>query len=340
MSRARSSVLFIHGLWLHPSSWAPWLRLFGERGYDPSVPGWPGVANTVEDTRANPDPVANRGIEEVADWYTRIIDRMPGRPVVIGHSFGGLIAEMLLAQGRAAAAITISAAHVDGVPWLPFAPLRDRLPLFSDPTNRNRAISLTAEQFRESFGNAVEEQESDELYERWFIPAPSRPLFEAAEEKLALHLPYSPMRDEGRPITIVRRAGGKGSDCPAGPQRVGLGTGHALGDHGRGRVRRPWTLADDRQRLARDCRNLHRLVVERTQSMTPWALASAGKTRRREGAFRPHGSVPSRAAGSRNFDAPDRRVCACGIEAQSSAQRRYVRWLELWDYAMRQLKLR
>jgi pimeloyl-ACP methyl ester carboxylesterase len=189
MSRERSCVLFIHGLWLHPSSWAPWLRLFGERGYEPSAPGWPGVATSVEDTRANPDAVADRGIEEVADCYIQIIDRMPGRPVVIGHSFGGLIAEMLLAQGRAAAAITIGAAHVDGVPSLPFAPLRDTLPLFRDPTNRTRAISLTPEQFRESFGNAVEQQESDELYERWSIPAPSRPLFEAAEEKLALYLP-------------------------------------------------------------------------------------------------------------------------------------------------------
>jgi pimeloyl-ACP methyl ester carboxylesterase len=208
MSRARSSVLFIHGLWLHPSSWAPWLQLFGERGYEPSAPGWPGVASTVEDTRANPDAVADRGIEEVADCYTRIIDRMPSRPVVIGHSFGGLIAEMLLAHRRAAAAITIGAAHVDGVPWLPFAPLRDRLPLFKDPANRNRAISLTAEEFRDSFGNALDEQESDELYERWSIPAPSRPLFEAAEEKLALYLPYSPMREEaGRSPSFVVLAG-------------------------------------------------------------------------------------------------------------------------------------
>jgi len=208
MSRARSSVLFIHGLWLHPSSWAPWMQLFSERGYEPSAPGWPGVASTVEETRADPDAVADRGIEEVADYYTGIIDRMPLRPVLIGHSFGGLIAEMLAAQGRAAAAITIGAAHVDGVPWLPFAPLRDSLPLFADPANRNRAISLTAEQFRDSFGNAVDEQESDELYERWSIPAPSRPLFEAAEEALALYLPYSPAREgAGRSPSLTVLAG-------------------------------------------------------------------------------------------------------------------------------------
>jgi pimeloyl-ACP methyl ester carboxylesterase len=208
MSRPRSSVLFIHGLWLHPSSWAPWLQLFGERGYEPSAPGWPGVASTVDDTRANPDAVADRGIEEVADHYARIIDRMPRRPVVIGHSFGGLIAEMLVVHGHAAAAITIGAAHIDGVPWLPFAPLRDRLPLFKNPANRDRAISLTAEQFRDSFGNAVDEQESDEMYERWSIPAPSRPLFEAAEDKLALYLPYSSAHAEAdRPPLLVVLAG-------------------------------------------------------------------------------------------------------------------------------------
>jgi pimeloyl-ACP methyl ester carboxylesterase len=208
MSRARSSILFIHGLWLHPSSWAPWMHLFSERGYEPSAPGWPGVASSVEDTRANPDDVADRGIEEVADYYTRIIDRMPRRPVVIGHSFGGLIAEMLVAHGRAAAAITIGAAHVDGVPWLPFAPLRDSLPVFKDPANRDRAISLTAEQFRDSFGNAVDEQESDELYERWSIPAPSRPLFEAAEQGLALYLPYSQAHEgTGRSPSLVVLAG-------------------------------------------------------------------------------------------------------------------------------------
>ena len=208
MSRARSAVLFIHGLWLHPSSWAPWLHLFDERGYEPSAPGWPGVGSTVEDTRANADAVANRGIEEVVDHYTRIIDGMSRRPVVIGHSFGGLIAEMLLAQGQADAAIAIGAVHVKGVPWLPFAPLRDSLPLFRDPANRDQAISLTAEQFRDSFGNAVDEQESDALHERWSIPAPSRPLFESSEQELARYLPYSsPPDGPTRPPSLVVLAG-------------------------------------------------------------------------------------------------------------------------------------
>ena len=213
--RTRSSVLFIHGLWLHPSCWGPWMQLFIESGYQPSAPGWPGVAPTVEDTRAAPESVADRGVEEVADHYARIIDRMPDRPVVVGHSFGALIGEMLLMQGLVTAAIAIGAVHIDGVPWLPFAPLRDQLPLFTDPANRNRAVSLTAEQFRESFGNAIDARESDALYARWSIPAPSRPLFEAAEEKLARYSPYARARSAANQSPLFIVVAGKDRIVPA-----------------------------------------------------------------------------------------------------------------------------
>ena len=215
MSSARSPVLFIHGLWLHPSSWAPWLRLFGEHGYEPSAPGWPGVAATVEDTRADPDAVADRGIDEVADHYARIIDQMARPPVVIGHSFGALIGEMLLAQGRVTAAIVIGAVPIDGVPRLPFAPLRDQLPLFKDPANRNRALSLTAEQFRDNFGNAIDGSESDALYKRWSIPAPSRPLFEAAEDDLAQYSSYSQTRSAVKQSPLLVVLAGKDQVVPA-----------------------------------------------------------------------------------------------------------------------------
>lgn len=214
MSRPRSSVLFIHGLWLHPSSWAPWMRLFAECEYEASAPGWPGVADTVEEARANPDAIADRGIEEVADHYRRIIDGMARRPVIVGHSFGGIIAEMLLAQGCAVAAIAIGAVHVDGVPRLPSILPRDTLQGFQDPANRHRAVSLTADQFRDSFGNALDEQESAELYERWTIPAPSRPLIEAADANFALYTSYSPpvaVAGHGPLLLVV---GGKDQTVP------------------------------------------------------------------------------------------------------------------------------
>jgi pimeloyl-ACP methyl ester carboxylesterase len=214
MSRQRSSVLFIHGLWLHPSSWAPWLRLFEERGYEASAPAWPGVAYSVEETRAHPDGVADRGIDEVAYHYLRIIDRMDDRPVIVGHSFGGIIGEMLLLQGRAAAAIAIGAAHTDGVPRLPFASLRHRLPLFDDPANRHRAVSLTAEQFRYGVANTLDRQESDELYDRWTIPAPGRPLFEATEEKFSLYSAYSDAPTETRKEPLLLISGGQDRAVP------------------------------------------------------------------------------------------------------------------------------
>jgi pimeloyl-ACP methyl ester carboxylesterase len=214
MSRDRSSVLFIHGLWLHPSSWAPWLRLFSEYDYEPSAPGWPGVADTVVETRANPDAMADRGIEEVADHYMRIIDRMDRRPVIIGHSFGGIIAEMLLAQGCAAAVIAIGAVQIDGVPRLPVSLPGETLREFKDPANRHRAVSLTAEKFRDSFANALDERESADLYQRWTIPAPSRPLIEAIDENFSRYSRYSPSRADASRAPELLVVGGKDQTIP------------------------------------------------------------------------------------------------------------------------------
>jgi pimeloyl-ACP methyl ester carboxylesterase len=191
MTDIRTPVVFIHGLWLHASSWTPWSDLFRAAGYAPVAPGWPGVPDTVEAARANPEAIAGRGIEDVADHYAAIIEELPRPPILIGHSFGGMIAEKLLGDDRAAAAIAIDAAQIKGVLPLPLSALRSTLPVFKNPANRRHAVSLTAEQFRYSFGNAVSEGESDELYEQWTIPAPGKPLFQAA---VANFSPRSPAR--------------------------------------------------------------------------------------------------------------------------------------------------
>jgi pimeloyl-ACP methyl ester carboxylesterase len=177
-------VVFIHGLWLHASSWQPWEEMFGEAGYTTLAPGWPGDEGTVEATRANPDAVANVGIDAVTEHYASIIETLPAPPILIGHSFGGMIAEKLLGQGRAAAAVAIDAAQIKGVYALPLSALRATFPVFKNPTNKHRAITLTREQFRYDFGNAVSEEESDQLYDKWTIPAPGLPLFEAASANL------------------------------------------------------------------------------------------------------------------------------------------------------------
>lgn len=173
-------VLFVHGLWLHASSWQPWSDLFAARGYDPVAPGWPGEPGTVAAARANPDAVAGLGIDDVTDHYARVIEGLPAEPVIVGHSFGGLITQKLLARGLGRAGVAIDPAQIKGVKPLPFAQLRSSFPVLGNPANRRKSVSLTASQFRYGFGNAVTAQESQELYDRWTIPSPGRPLFEAA----------------------------------------------------------------------------------------------------------------------------------------------------------------
>jgi pimeloyl-ACP methyl ester carboxylesterase len=182
-------VIFIHGLWLHATAWSSWVDLFRQAGYEPLAPGWPGEPDTVQDARANPASIADHGIDDVVAHYAKIIDGLDAKPILIGHSFGGMIAQKLLGQNLAAAAVAIDAAQIKGVLPLPLSALRATLPVFKNPRNRHRAVSLTAEQFRYAFGNAISEEESRELYERWAIPAPGKPLFEAAAANFDPHSP-------------------------------------------------------------------------------------------------------------------------------------------------------
>ena len=180
MTQPGRPAVFVHGLWLHASSWDPWLEVFQEAGYVPTAPGWPGDSDTVEESRRDPSRVAGKGIDDVVDHYAQIIRGLEAPPVVIGHSFGGLIVQRLLGQNLAAAGVAIDAAPIKGVLNLPLSALKVASIALRKPANRNLAVSLTKEEFRYGFGNAIPDQESAELYDRWSVPSPGKPLFEAA----------------------------------------------------------------------------------------------------------------------------------------------------------------
>ena len=187
MTAPRTPAVFIHGLWLHSTSWAPWIDLFREAGYEPIAPGWPGEPATVEEARAHPELVADIGIDDATEHFAKIIAGLGSNPVIIGHSFGGLITEKLLGQGVGAAGVAIDPAQIKGVLPLPLAQLRAGLPALGNPANLHKAISLTAKEFRFGFGNALTEDESDALFEKWTIPSPARPLFQTAAANFVLH---------------------------------------------------------------------------------------------------------------------------------------------------------
>jgi pimeloyl-ACP methyl ester carboxylesterase len=215
-------VIFIHGLWLHATSWQPWIDLFRNEGYDPSAPGWPGDPDTVQEARANPESIADHGIDDVVEHYAAIIRELPALPILIGHSFGGMIAQKLLGQNLAAAAVAIDAAQIKGVLPLPLSALRATLPVFKNPANKHRAVSLTAEQFRFAFGNALTAEESDTLYERWTIPAPGKPLFEAAAANFNPHSPAKVDTANAARGPLLLMTGGKDHTVPEAVTRATL----------------------------------------------------------------------------------------------------------------------
>ncbi len=173
-------VVFVHGLWLLPSSWDAWASYVEENGYVALTPGWPGDPESVTDARAHPEAFARKGITEIADHYEAVIRKLERRPIVIGHSFGGLLTEILAGRGLAVASVAISPAPFRGVLPLPFSALRVASVALRNPANWNKAVQLSYDEFRYGFANAVSENEAKTLYERYSVPGPGRPLFQAA----------------------------------------------------------------------------------------------------------------------------------------------------------------
>ncbi|KHK99595.1 alpha/beta hydrolase [Microbacterium mangrovi] len=202
---ASRPVVFIHGLWLHATSWEPWVEKFRARGYEPVAPGWPNEPGTVEAARENPDAVADIGIDEAAAHFADVANGLGQDTILVGHSFGGLIAEKLLGEGVGAGAVAIDPAQIKGVLPLPLAQLRSGFPALGNPANLHKAVALTSAQFRYGFGNAVSQEESDALFERWTIPSPARPLFQAAAANFVMHSPAAvdTKRDPRGPLLLI-----------------------------------------------------------------------------------------------------------------------------------------
>jgi non-heme chloroperoxidase len=177
-------VVFVHGLWLLPSSWEPWAKRFEDAGYVAVSPGWPDDPDTVAEAKADPEVFAKKGIGEIADHLEAVIRTLERKPVVVGHSFGGLLTEILAGRGLAHASVAISPAPSRGVLPLPISALRSSSAVLRNPANYNRAVPLTYEQFRYAFGNAVDEDEAKSLYESCSVPGPGKPVFQAAAANL------------------------------------------------------------------------------------------------------------------------------------------------------------
>ena len=180
----RTPVVFVHGLWLLPSSWDRWRTVFEDAGYSTLAPGWPDDPDTVAEAKAHPEVFAKKSIKDVADHFDAVIRELDTKPAVIGHSFGGLMTQILAGRGLSAASVAIDPAPFRGVLPLPISALRSASPVLSNPLNHGRAVPLTFEQFRYAFTNAVEKAEAKDLYATYAVPAPGEPLFQAAAANL------------------------------------------------------------------------------------------------------------------------------------------------------------
>jgi pimeloyl-ACP methyl ester carboxylesterase len=198
-------VVFIHGLWLLPSSWDNWVGFFEENGYAGVTPSWPDDPDTVEDARANPDVFANKTLKQVADHTAEVIGRLDKKPAVLGHSTGGLLTYMIADRGLSAASVAIDPGPFRGVLPLPFSALKSASPVLRDPRNRSRAISLTFDQFKYGWANALDEQEARRLYDTYHVAAPGVALMQMANANLnpRSEAKVDPKNPERGPLLII-----------------------------------------------------------------------------------------------------------------------------------------
>jgi pimeloyl-ACP methyl ester carboxylesterase len=198
-------IVFIHGLWLLPSSWNNWVDYFGQEGYAGVTPDWPDDPETVEEARANPDVLANKSLKQVADHTAEVIGGLQKKPAVMGHSTGGLLTLMIADRGLSAASVAIDPGPFRGVLPLPISALRSAAPVLKNPFNRSRAITLTLDQFKYGWANALSDEEAKQLYETYHVAAPGKALMQMANANLNpwTEAKVDPKNPERGPLLII-----------------------------------------------------------------------------------------------------------------------------------------
>jgi pimeloyl-ACP methyl ester carboxylesterase len=177
-------VVFVHGLWLLASSWDRWRLVFEEAGYTTLAPDWPEDAATVKEANEHPDVFARKSVGQIADHFEEVIGQLDRKPALIGHSFGGLLTQILAGRGVSVVSVAIDPAPFRGVLPLPISALRSSSPVLRNPANQRRAVPLTYEQFRYGFANALAEDEAKSLYAEFAVPGSGKPVFQAAAANL------------------------------------------------------------------------------------------------------------------------------------------------------------
>lgn len=208
------TIVFIHGLWMTARCWENWVERYSAAGYRVVNRSWPGLERDIEEVRRNPEAIAGLGITEIVDHYESIIRELPAPPVIIGHSFGGLITQILLDRGLGSAGVALGPAPVKGIIFLPFSTLKVTFPALSNPANNHRAVPLTPDQFHYAFGNSLTEEESLAAYQRYAVPGPDHILFQAAFANFNPHAATAVnfANDTRAPLLLV--AGGKDHVSP------------------------------------------------------------------------------------------------------------------------------
>jgi pimeloyl-ACP methyl ester carboxylesterase len=191
MSETPDTIVLIHGLWMTPRSWENWAARYESRGYNVLTPAWPGLEVEVEALNRDPTPLTKLDVPRIVDHYERIIRGLDSPPIIMGHSLGGTMMQLLVARGLGAAGVGVSAATVKGIRDLPLSTLRSSRPVLGNPFNRRKATPLSAKQFHYAFGNTLSRAESDEIYRRYHVPSANRVLFQIAFSNLSRNSPVT-----------------------------------------------------------------------------------------------------------------------------------------------------